>query len=230
MAAGTVTGSLRREIELFIHNKEVVDKIVCNAIHWEDVRTHITKNFLNVHTQAAQRDQVGSTSEAAFETEASYCRIFREVAQAGYPNDLRNAAQERLLIKSFARGLKSPTAAVKMIERANPETLTEAMNWLSMYSERADAVSRIGLATRCDEPMEMCSVSMPSATVQVKHKHEDQMDRVLQGQERVITKLAKLELAQQPNHKYGMPGKRKHSQSMGPNKQKGKVDPRDLPN
>ena len=73
-----------------------------------------------------------STSQTAFETEASYCRRFREVAQAGYPHDLRNADQERLLIKSFARGLKSPTGAVKIVERANPETLTEAMNWLAM--------------------------------------------------------------------------------------------------
>ena len=162
---------------MFIHNKEVVDKVDRNAIPWEEVRAHIIRNFLNVDEQAAQRDQVESTSQAAFETEASYCRRFREVAQAGYPYDLRNADQERLLIKSFARGIKSPTVAVKMIERANPETLTEAMNWLAMYSERADDVSRLGLATRHDEPMEIGSVPMASAPVQVKTKQEELMDR-----------------------------------------------------
>ena len=109
-------GSLRREIELFIHNKKVVDKVDRNAILWEEVRAHITRNFLNVDEQASQRNQVESTSQAAFETEASYCRRFREVAQAGYPHDLRNADQERLLIKSFARGLKLPTVAVKMCQ------------------------------------------------------------------------------------------------------------------
>ena len=107
------------------------------------------------------------------------------------PHDLRNADQERLLIKSFARGLKSPTVAVKMIERANPETLIDAMNWLAMYSERADAVSRLGLATSHDEPMEIGSVPMPSASDQVKHKQEEMMDRVLQGQERLMTTIAK---------------------------------------
>ena len=230
VATSTVTGSLRREIELFIHNKEVVDKVDRNAIPWEEVRAHITRNFLNVDEQAAQRDQVESTSQAAFETEASYCRRFREVAQAGYPHDLRNADQERLLIKSFARGLKSPTVAVKMIERANPETLTDAMSWLAVYSERADAVSRLGLATSHDEPMEIGSVPMPSAPVQVKTKQEEMMDRVLQGQERLMTKIAKLEIKQQPHHKYGQPDKQKNSQSQGQNKQNGSVDPRDLPN
>ena len=114
----------------------------------------------------------------------------------------------------------------------NPETLPESMNWLSMYSERADPVPRL-------EPMEIGSVPMPSASVQVKTKHEEQMDRALQGQERLMTKLAKPELAQQPNHIYGQPGKRQHSQSMGSNKQNAlittkvittKADLRDLPN
>ena len=105
----------------------------------------------------------------------------------------------------------------------NPETLPESMNWLSMYSERADPVPRL-------EPMEIGSVPMPSASVQVKTKHEEQMDRALQGQERLMTKLAKPELAQQPNPIYGQPGKRQHSQSMGSNKQNGKADLRDLPN
>ena len=49
-----------------------------------------------------------------------------------------------MIIKSFARGLKSPMVAVKMFERANPEALTEVMKWLSMYSERADTVLRLG--------------------------------------------------------------------------------------
>ena len=62
------------------------------------VPNDITCNFLNVDEQAAQRGQVESTSQAAFETEASYSRRFREFAQAGYPHDL-NADQERLLIK-----------------------------------------------------------------------------------------------------------------------------------
>ena len=88
MATSTVTGSLRREIELFIHNKDVVDKVDRNAIPWEEVHAHITRNFLNVDEEAAQRDQVESTSQAAFETEASYCRRFREVAQAGIPMTL----------------------------------------------------------------------------------------------------------------------------------------------
>ena len=60
------------------------------------------------------------------------------------------------------------------------------------------------------------------------------MDRVLQGQERLMTKLAKLEIKQQPHHQYGQLDKKKNSQSQGQNKQNGsvdpRVDPRDLPN
>ena len=117
-----------------------------------------------------------------------------------------------------------------MIERANPETLIDAMNWLAMYSERADAVSRLGLATSHDEPMEIGSVPLPSASDQVKNKQEEMMDRVLQGQERLMTKIAKLEIKQQPHNKYGPADKKKNSQAQGQNKQNGSVDPRDLPN
>ena len=70
------------------------------------------------------------------------------------------------------------------------------MNWLAMYSERADAVSRLVLATSRDEPMEIGSVPMPSASVQVKTKQEEMMDRVWQGQECLMTKIAKLEIKQ----------------------------------
>ena len=63
----------------------------------------------------------------------------------------RNADQERLLIKAFARGLKSNELARKLIEQS-PATIEAAFVDVTRFCERQDAYTRLG---RDEQPMEV---------------------------------------------------------------------------
>ena len=136
----SVTGSLRKEVEHFIQQSVNALGVGRDVIIWPSIREHVIKSFLNVDEVAALRDAVETMRQSAFETDASYIRRFRELAQKSYP-DPHNEDQCRILVRSFARGLRTPAVAVNTIEQANPHTLYEAMLWLSTYSERSDAIS-----------------------------------------------------------------------------------------
>ena len=82
-----------------------------------------------------------------------------------------------------------------MIEQANHHTLHEAMLWLSNYSERSDAISRLGL--REETPMEISYVPPSHAQTMLVDPPPSTLDKVRKGQEQLMTKLAKLEAAQQ---------------------------------
>ena len=194
IVSSSVTGSLRKEVEHFI--QQAVNNLVVtrDAITWPSIRAHVVKSFLNVDEAAALRDAVENIRQSVFETDASYVRRFRELAQKSYP-DPHNDDQSRILVRSFARGLRTPAVAVKMIEQANPHTLYEAMLWLSNYSERSDAISRLGL--REETPMEISSVPPSQSKATMLDPPASTLEQVLKGQERLMTKLAKLEAVQQ---------------------------------
>ena len=79
--------------------------------------------------------------QSAYETNASFNRRFRDLADAAFPAPGRNDDQHRLMVRAYARGLRSSSVAVKMIEDANPGTLDAAIIWVNNFSERQDAVS-----------------------------------------------------------------------------------------
>ena len=193
IVSSSVTGYLRKEVEHFVQQS-------VNVITWPSIREHVIKSFINVDEAAALRDAVETIQQSAFETDATYLRRFRELAQKSYP-DPHNEDQCRILVRSFARGLRTPAVAVKMIEQANPHTLYEAMLWLSNYSERSDAISRLGL--REETPMEISSVPPSHAQTMLVDPPTSKLDKVLKGQEQLMTKIAKLEAAQQTKASYG---------------------------
>ena len=154
----------------------------------------MSKTFLNVDEAAALRDTLDNLRQSAYETDASYTRRFRDLAQECYPSHNRNIDQERILVRGFARGLRSVAVAIKMIEQSNPQTLLEAMQWLASFSERNDVVSRLGLTTSEDVPMEISAVQPPASAP--SQLHDQALEKVLRGQEHIMTKLAKLEAFQ----------------------------------
>ena len=70
------------------------------AVPWNDVRIHLSTQFLNVDEASALRDEIEQLRQSAYEPEVSYSRRYREVADVAYPEALRNADQERILVKS----------------------------------------------------------------------------------------------------------------------------------
>ena len=170
IASSTVTGSLRKELENFL--QEQIQSQTYDArdrVPWAILRAHLSKTFLNVDEAAALRDTLDNLRQSAYETDASYTRRFRDLAQECYPSQNRNIDQERILVRGFARGLRSVAVAIKMIEQSNPQTLLEAMQWLASFSERNDVVSRLGLTTSEEVPMEISAIQPPASAPSQLH-------------------------------------------------------------
>ena len=141
VAARTAAGSLRWELERYIAGVLATNDQI-NArfnVPWADVKAHLRTSFLNVDESSALRDEMEKTRQSAYEPEASFSRRFREVADAAYPGEGRNEDQNRILIRAFARGLRSDELARKLVEEGNPTTLEEAFTTLAGYSARKDA-------------------------------------------------------------------------------------------
>ena len=148
----TVTGPLRFELERFIEGVIVANQVARNATPSADVRDHLAAQFLNSDESAALRDDLERRRQSAYEPTAQYAIRFRGVADIAYPTGQRNVDQERLLIKSFARGLTSDELARKLVEQANPTNIEEAMTAVTRFCERKDAYKRL---CRQEEPMEV---------------------------------------------------------------------------
>ena len=188
IASSTVTGSLRKELERFLHEQiQSGEYDSRERVPWPTLRAHVSKTFLHVDESGALRDSLNNFRQSAYETDASFTRRYRDLAEECYPSNKRNIDQERILVRCFARGLRSITVAVKMVEQCNPQSLYEAMQWLASFSERNDVVSRLGLTTSEEVPMEISALPPPSPIP------SQILDKVLRVQEHIMTKLAKLE-------------------------------------
>ena len=139
----SVTGPLRFEIERFLGNFVAAHGGPRNGVPWNAIRDHVQAQFLNVDEAAALREEVDKLRQSPYEPEAQYSRRFREVADAAYP-DQRNADQERILVRAYARGLGSQALARKLVEEANPNDLEAAIQAVATFSERKDAYTRLG--------------------------------------------------------------------------------------
>ena len=118
----TVTGPLRWEVERFINQYMATHNVARPLVPWAAIETHISQCFLNTDEASALRDEVENTRQSAYELPASYSRRFRDVADSAYPNGHRNADQERLLIKAYAKGLASDMyTSTKTSRRGQPK-------------------------------------------------------------------------------------------------------------
>ena len=200
VAARTVAGSLRWELERYIAGVLATnDQInVRFNVPWADVKAHLRTSFLNVDESSALCDEVEKTRQSAYEPEASFSRQFREVADAAYPGDGRNEDQNRILIRVFARGLRRDELARKLVEEGNPITLEEAFTTQAGYSARKEAYAQL---IRHEEPMEVAPVNpTPSRPVVARDEQTTNtlLKKLLQSQERLRTKVAKLEAQARP--------------------------------
>ena len=151
----------------------------------------MTAQFLNIDEAAALRDEVEGLRQSAYEPEIQYARRFREVADVAYPVAIRNADQDRLLVKYFTKGLKSDAMARKLVEEINPANLNVAINSIAAISERKHAYSRLG---RHEEPMEVGALAKPMAPPPSTPASTTRpIDSLCCTIEKLATKVAKLE-------------------------------------
>ena len=198
LVSQTVNGALRWELERYLKDYvETHSSVARDAVPWTELKEHLSASFLHVDEASALRDEVEKTAQSAYEPEAGYNRRFREVADAAYPVTSRNDDQHRILIRAYARGLKSSDLARKLMEEGAPTTLDEAIKLVAGYSARKDAYSRL---SRTEEPMEIGALSLPPKPKPVTPDvmNASLLQKVLRGQEKLFTKLEKLQLQEKP--------------------------------
>ena len=93
--------------------------------------------------------------------------------------------------------------AQKLVEEANPNSLEEAITAIAGYSERKDAYTRLG--RRHEEPMEIGMAAPPRATPPT-NAMLDVLEKISKAQERLATRLAKLEIGQKTREVSGRKG------------------------
>ena len=120
------------------------------------MRAHLRTGFLHVDESSALRDEVEKTRQSAYEPEASFSRRFREAADAAYPVDARNDDLNRLMIRAFARRLRSDVLVCKLVGEGNPTPLKVAFTTLAGYSARKDAYAGL---SRHNEPIDVTPVN-----------------------------------------------------------------------
>lgn len=96
------------------------EQVARAAVPWAQLRRHIVHSFLCVDEQGAFRDELDRVKQSPYELEASYSRRFRDAADSAFPVADRNVDQSRILVSTYARGLKSTQMAIKLIEEGNP--------------------------------------------------------------------------------------------------------------
>ena len=189
----TVHGPLRFEVERFIEGAMAANGLARRNIPWDNIRQHVAQQFLNLDEPAALRDEVETLRQSAYEPEVQYARRFRDVADVAYPPPARNPDQERILIKTFLRGLKSADLARRVVTDTNPDTMEEAITATCRLSERNHAFERL---RRTEEPMEVGPIVNPKPTTATA-KQGTSEGRDLQSLtgtvDKLATKLAKIE-------------------------------------
>ena len=134
------------------HERFIESQIATQNI--AQLRDHLATQFLNVDESAALKDELDRVTQSAFEPTQQYVRRFREVADMAYPINTHNVDQERLLIKTFARGLAADAIAAKLV-KVSQFSLEAAVILVPQACLRQDAYSRLGRTIRFEEPMEI---------------------------------------------------------------------------
>ena len=101
VATSTVTGATQ-ERNYFLNDNNQRDNVARDAIPWAQVRAHVATNFLNVDEAAALRDSLDQVHRSTLETDASFTRHFRDLADAAFSVAARNDDQQRTIVRAYA--------------------------------------------------------------------------------------------------------------------------------
>ncbi len=191
LASRTVSGALRVELEKFIAAKLPLINQDRTQIDWVELKKHITSTFLSLDDDVIQKDNIEKITQAVFETDLQYTRRFSEAVENVYPQVDRSQDREKMLVKIFLRGLLNDLFAKEIVTHHNPKTVVEAISTFQRVSSLNEQYIRLGRphlgrTTRQEEPMD-CSAVLDNDTGK-------KLDRILASQEKLCTRVAKLEV------------------------------------
>ena len=217
IASQTARDALRRELEFFLNGQPNRDNVT-----WAQLKLHLQQAFLSPHEADRLRHEVEKVKQGAFDTSAAYGRRFREATDLAYPEPLggRNEDQNRLLLRSYMKGLRDRHMVERLIREGRPTTFTQAMLLIQEY-EADDYRLHLALDEAVDdrqiEPMEVNAFQRPSKassapTPQTTSPSNDEMSkditdvkRQMAGLTQQFTKLMAT-LQSSPAHQASRPG------------------------
>ena len=177
VAVRTATGPLRVELErlltYFSHaTNPPTDR---HLVSWDAVKEALQKSFLPLDEEENLRDLLDSTKQGSNKTLASFVRRFRSLANSAYPCETRNADQQRLMLKSFARGIKSAEVAKKLVGEHAPQSIETAYDIAMCLGANQLAYDRLG---RREEPMEISPVAQVSGSLSAANSTNNTPDLI----------------------------------------------------
>ena len=208
----TVIGSLRKEVERFLATQP--NRL---GTPWNLLKEHISRTFLSANEGEKLKIELEKITQPSYETIPMFNRKFREVEAKAYPLP-RTLDAERVVIRAYARALYDTSIARKLITEGNPEELEAALTYTEHIAagiELFDNIQRV----RREEPMEIGALHSAREVVSPE-KHamlQKELEGVKQQNERLMTRIAKLEIQQKqtqvgdkPGRGHGMPLHRVH--------------------
>ena len=89
---GTISGSLREEIERYVTQRIQQDGLNRNQVPRADIRAHVEAFLLHADEKSTLRDELEELRQSAHESD-KFGRRFHDLADAAYPINQRNADQ-----------------------------------------------------------------------------------------------------------------------------------------
>ena len=185
IVARTTSGPLWREVQRYL-SSQPEDR---DQVPWVRLKAHIERTFLSSDEDEKLRVNLEQLYQREGETLASYNRRYREATQRAYPSP-RSADAERIVLRSYLKGLRAADLAKKVSLELRDQTLEAALEFV----ERVEAgLERFVGLQRAEEPMDTSAVQ---ATAAPESDVLATLQKIQKGQERVMTRLSKLETSQ----------------------------------
>ena len=194
----TTAGPLRREIQRYLE----VQPEGRDQVPWARIRAHVERSFLSSDEQEKLRLHVEQIVQREGETLASYNRRYREASERAYPG-LRSADGERLVLRHYLKGLRSTELAKKVSLELPQQTLVAALTFVEQIETGLERYA--GLNREDDrnvQPMDTSAVQLAPALGELAAA----LKQLQKGQERLMTRVGKLEPNQQTRQQGPRPG------------------------
>lgn len=210
VAAKTVTGPLRFELERFLQQWTAAQGRPRHEVPWPVIREHLSSQFLHLDEAQALKNEVAKLRQTPYESEVQFARRLRDLADIAYPAPERTPDQDRTLSDVLINGLQSAELRRTLVQVHDPRTLEAAITAMTRCRERDERLQHY--EPRREEPMDVSAVDKNKELHQLE-KVCTSMCRTLEG---LTTRLAKLEAPHKATEAVGRGKRPRRSDGAAP--------------
>ena len=197
IAARTVTGQMRIDIEHWIAQFMQLNAVNRDNVPWVNLRDYLRPKYLSANEPETLRREVESMRQSALEDLSSYARRAEYISTLAFPPP-RHAEQHRLMTRAFIKGLSNKSVAEE-VWRLQPADLAAAIQFSLQEASIRDDFNQLDI--KSEVPFIKLPVTpLPNTNFTSVKPDPDPIVVSLNKQiQNLTTKLAKLEAkVQQP--------------------------------